>query len=342
MEDGVNDLERVLARRVPADRNAATVVLDDDDAVGADGDEDLCRLAGHRLVDRVVDDLPHKVVEAAAVGRADVHAGTATNGFETLEDLDARRRVVRTGLGAPACRVPGWSVSAGWWLPRSRGPSGQAIVESPEFFLAVVLDDDAASPARSGQADLRARGRGAGLPRHARGPDPGTALGEMPVRVSAREAAERAPRSGARTGPGRSPNRGRDPGARSADRRVRVHGPRVSRPSATADWVAGARSSNRRVFVTVERARPTRVARSSWVKPELLDELSVCVCGLDRVEVVSLEVLDEREFQLFAVGELADDRRGCGRDLRPPRRGGAARRRRADSRRWSRSRGSAG
>src|SRR4051812_32523078 len=49
-------------------------------------------------------------------------------------------------------RLPPWV----GWLPRSRGPSGQALVESPEFLVAVVLDDDAAAASRAGEADLGA------------------------------------------------------------------------------------------------------------------------------------------------------------------------------------------
>ena len=63
------------------------------------------------------------------------------------------------------------------------------------------------------------------------------------------------------------------------------------------------------MFATVERARPTRVARSSWRERELVDELAVGARRLDRVEVLALEVLDERELELLAIGELADDRR---------------------------------
>ena len=44
-------------------------------------------------------------------------------------------------------------------------------------------------------------------------------------------------------------------------------------------------------------------------EPELLDELAVGVGRLERVEVLALEVLDERELELLAVGELADDGR---------------------------------
>ena len=60
-------------------------------------DLDVRGMAGHRLVDRVVDDLPHEVMQAADVGRADVHARPTPDGLEALEDLD--------GVGAVA-RVP--------------------------------------------------------------------------------------------------------------------------------------------------------------------------------------------------------------------------------------------
>ena len=95
VEDGVDDLERVLARRVLADRHAAAVVDDDHGPVRLDRHVDRRGVAGHRLVDRVVDDLPDEMVQAADVGRADVHAGPAADGLETLEDLDARGVVLR-------------------------------------------------------------------------------------------------------------------------------------------------------------------------------------------------------------------------------------------------------
>ena len=63
------------------------------------------------------------------------------------------------------------------------------------------------------------------------------------------------------------------------------------------------------MLATVDRARPTRSARSLLGEAELVDELPVGARRLDRVEVLALEVLDERELELLAVGELADDRR---------------------------------
>ena len=44
-------------------------------------------------------------------------------------------------------------------------------------------------------------------------------------------------------------------------------------------------------------------------EPEFVDQPAEAVRRLDRVEVLALEVLDERELELVAVGELADDRR---------------------------------
>ena len=86
------DRRHVLAGgRVGGD--AAAVVLDADAAVVLQGHRDAGGVAGQRLVDGVVDDLPHEVVQAALAGGADVHAGALADGLEPLEDLD-RGRVV--------------------------------------------------------------------------------------------------------------------------------------------------------------------------------------------------------------------------------------------------------
>ena len=61
--------------RVDVDGDAAAVVGDGDRAVGVDGHLDDVGVAGHDLVDRVVDDFAHQVVQAAEVAVADVHAG---------------------------------------------------------------------------------------------------------------------------------------------------------------------------------------------------------------------------------------------------------------------------
>ena len=74
---------------------------------------DPVAVAGQRLVDGVVDDLPDQVVQAALAGGADVHARTLADRLEALEDLDragvVRRRAVE---GWPRPPVAGSSGSA--------------------------------------------------------------------------------------------------------------------------------------------------------------------------------------------------------------------------------------
>src|SRR5689334_4755442 len=110
VEHRVDDLERVLARGMLPDRDAAAIVLDDDAPVDLDRHANGRRMTGHRLVDRVVDDLPHEVMKAALVGRPDVHARASADGLETLEYLDASRGVIRPGaarLSAAPIRAHG-------------------------------------------------------------------------------------------------------------------------------------------------------------------------------------------------------------------------------------------
>ncbi len=71
-------------------RDATTVVGDADRTVVVERDDDGVAVAGEGLVDRVVDDLPDQVVEAADTGRADVHTGTLAHRFQAFEDLDRR------------------------------------------------------------------------------------------------------------------------------------------------------------------------------------------------------------------------------------------------------------
>ncbi len=67
-----------------------------------DRHDDVVAVAGERLVDRVVDDLEHEVVQAGAIGGvADVHAGALAHGFQTFEDLDAAF-AIRSAVGGVA------------------------------------------------------------------------------------------------------------------------------------------------------------------------------------------------------------------------------------------------
>ena len=87
MQLGQDDLDTgELGARLDVDRDAAPVVAHLDGAVGVQHDVDPRAVAGQRLVDGVVDDLPHAVHEPASVGRPDVHAGTLANGVEAFED----------------------------------------------------------------------------------------------------------------------------------------------------------------------------------------------------------------------------------------------------------------
>jgi len=93
---------RDLLGRVFLDGDAASVVDHLDAVVGQQPDLDGVAVAGQRLVDGVVDDLGHQVVQAALTGRTDVHARALADGLESFQHRD-RLRVVRGGSG-----IRGW------------------------------------------------------------------------------------------------------------------------------------------------------------------------------------------------------------------------------------------
>ena len=67
----------------------------------------------------------------------------------------------------------------------------------------------------------------------------------------------------------------------------------------------------------VDRARPTRSATSSWVSPNSSISWRYASADSIAIEVGALQVLDEGELQLVAIGELPDDGRDtleAGRD----------------------------
>jgi hypothetical protein len=96
MERGHDHLERRLAGifGMRVDRDAAAVVGDGEAVAGLQRDLDARRVAGDRLVHRIVDDLGGEMVEGARVGAADVHAGTAAHRLEPFEHLDRRGVVI--------------------------------------------------------------------------------------------------------------------------------------------------------------------------------------------------------------------------------------------------------
>lgn len=105
VQDGQDDLDgRLSLGRDDADRDAAAVVDHAHPAVGEDGDVDGVRVPGQGLVDGVVDDLVHEVVQTALTGRPDVHAGPLADRVQAFQDLD-RTGVVRRGGPAALMRL---------------------------------------------------------------------------------------------------------------------------------------------------------------------------------------------------------------------------------------------
>ena len=89
VELGQDDLERGQSLvRHDVHRNARSVVRDGDGVVRMEGDLDEVGAAGEGLVDRVVHDLEHEVVEAPRARRADVHARAQPHRLEAFEDGD--------------------------------------------------------------------------------------------------------------------------------------------------------------------------------------------------------------------------------------------------------------
>ena len=84
------------------DRDAAAVVGDGQEAVGAQFDFDEGGMAGQRLVHRVVDDFGEQMMQRLFVGAADIHAGPAAHRLQAFEHLDIGRGIA--GLGAGTAR----------------------------------------------------------------------------------------------------------------------------------------------------------------------------------------------------------------------------------------------
>ena len=90
MELRHDDLGRRHAlARMDAGRDAAAIVGDADRPVGVQADVDPVAMPGQRLVDRIVGDLEHHVVQARpVVGIADIHARPLAHRVQALEHLD--------------------------------------------------------------------------------------------------------------------------------------------------------------------------------------------------------------------------------------------------------------
>ncbi len=107
VQDGERHGEgRLAVLRVQVDGDTAAVVVDPAGPVLLQDDCNAVAMASEGLVDGVVDDLVDEVVQAAGIGRPDVHGGALADGLQALEDLDGRRRVVG-GDGSRAGRLRG-------------------------------------------------------------------------------------------------------------------------------------------------------------------------------------------------------------------------------------------
>src|ERR1700758_1538948 len=93
-----HDIDGRYPRRVHGHRDAATVVDDFDAPVLEEDHVDRRRVAGHRLIHRVVDHLPDEVVQTSLAGGSDVHAGTFADGLQAFENGDICSVVSALGL----------------------------------------------------------------------------------------------------------------------------------------------------------------------------------------------------------------------------------------------------
>ena len=73
--------------------NAAAVVDHGHGVVFVDDDVDLGAISGQGLIDGIVHDFVHQVMQTGFSGRTDVHSGTQAHGLEAFEHLDTSRIV---------------------------------------------------------------------------------------------------------------------------------------------------------------------------------------------------------------------------------------------------------
>ena len=127
------------------DRDAAAVVGDGEVAAFLELDLDEGRVAGDRLVHRVVDHLGEEVVQRLLVGAADIHAGPAADRLQALQHLDGGGVVAGSRRGVPACGAVRETFAGGVAGEAARGALGCC---APEEIVVVsvigtlVRDDD--------------------------------------------------------------------------------------------------------------------------------------------------------------------------------------------------------
>src|SRR5690554_536839 len=74
--------------------NTATIVANRNGFIRMNGNPDFTTVSRQGLVDRVIHQLKHHMVQTCSViGIADIHARTLAHGIQALQDLDTRRIV---------------------------------------------------------------------------------------------------------------------------------------------------------------------------------------------------------------------------------------------------------
>ena len=89
VEDGIDDGDgRQTGISLDVHGDAAAIVRDLNDVALQDLDLDVVAVTGQSLVDGVVHDLVHQMVQAALAGGADIHTGALAHCLQTFQDLD--------------------------------------------------------------------------------------------------------------------------------------------------------------------------------------------------------------------------------------------------------------
>ena len=89
VEDGIDDGDgRQTGISLDVHGDAAAIVRDLNDVALQDLDLDVVAVTGQSLVDGVVHDLVHQMVQAALAGGADIHTGALAHCLQAFQDLD--------------------------------------------------------------------------------------------------------------------------------------------------------------------------------------------------------------------------------------------------------------
>ena len=100
VEDGEHHLQGGLSGLgLDVHRDTASVVGDRDGIAGVDGHRNVGAVAGQSLIDGVVHDLIHQMVQAGLRGGADVHSRTLPHRLQPLQHLDLRAAIFMLHLG---------------------------------------------------------------------------------------------------------------------------------------------------------------------------------------------------------------------------------------------------